>query len=232
MRAAGPASKVTLPMEQVQRAIVAVTAGLACAGLGYAWLTGPSQNGPRRSEVSSTGSAAPQQSPRPEVAATPAPTLDRALPAAPQVTVALRGGLLTVKAYRAPLKEILSEITRRVGVTFALGDEAGEPISVELGPRPVREVISGLLDQASYGHAFVDSAGDAGSARLDRVFLVKQGATVDRSGQVQLALPATSVPAKPTEQSSPPDEAAMHEQRAVDALFDACKAQSQGCDTS
>jgi hypothetical protein len=64
------------------------------------------------------------------------------------------------------------------------------------------------------------------------VFLVKQGTTLDRSGQVVLALPAPPVPAKPLEQASPPDEAAMQQQRAVDAVFDACKAQSQGCDTS
>jgi hypothetical protein len=85
-----------------------------------------------------------------------------------------------------------------------------------------------LLDQASYGHAFVDSAGDAGYSRLARVLLVKQGTTANGRGQATTKV----VFAKPVDQPSPPDEEAMQQQRAVDALFDACKAQSQACDTS
>jgi hypothetical protein len=229
-------------MEQAQRAIFAVIVGLACAGLGYAWLAGGSQDGLRRGDAGDlTGIAAPQptaprQTARLAVAAPQAPLPHQALPLLPHVTVAFRGGLLTVKASGAPLREILSEITRSVGVTFAFSGDAGEQISVDLGPRPVKEVISGLLDRASYGHAFIESAGAAGQSRLERVFLVKQGTTVDGSGQVAakvvLALPTASVLARPVEQPSPPDEAAMQQQRAVDTLFDACKAQSQGCDTS
>ena len=149
--------------------------------------------------------------------------------------VTFRGGLLTVNAHGAPLREILAAITRSVGVTFAVSGDAGEKLSVDLGPLPPGEVVARLLDRTSYGYALVDPARSAARSGPARAFLVKQGVSGDGTGQAGpaqtvLVLPAMSARATPVGPVSPPDEAALQRQRATDALFDACK--SQGCDTS
>jgi hypothetical protein len=222
-------------MEQFQSAVVAMLAGSALAGFGYAWLARAHEDGPAPRAVGAlTGDAAAQRTERPAIAVMPAQTLREAPPALPLVMVAFRGGLLTVKAHDAPLREVLAAITRSVGVRFAFSGDAAEPLSIDLGPRPAGEVISRLLDRSSYGYAFVEAARGAGRSGPAQVFLIKQAAAGDVSGQAAArrisAPPAMSAPAKPVEQPLPPDEAALRQQRAVDALFDACKI--QGCDTS
>jgi hypothetical protein len=142
------------------------------------------------------------------------------------------GGLLSVRTRRTPLKEVLAAITRATGLTFVLDGDADEQLSIDLGPRPVREVVSELLDQASYGYAFVDPARGTGGAEPLRVFLIKQRSSGDASGSKAASqqVPGLSAPGPTAAPPSPPDEAALQQQRAVDALFDACK--EKGCDTS
>jgi hypothetical protein len=221
-------------MEQLKRVAVAMLAGLACTG-GYSWLTSDSERGPGSgADGLMTRNAAAQRTERPAVAVTQAPqTLRNATPPSPPVVVDFRDDLLTVKAHGAPLGEVLAAITRSVGVVFYVSGDAGESLSIDVGPRPTKEVISRLLDRACCGYAFVDAARGAGRPRLAEVFLVKQG-TGDGSGRVsarrELAPSVNSAPATIVEPSSRPDEAALQEQRAVDTLFDACRI--QGCDTS
>jgi hypothetical protein len=221
-------------MDRIPRAVVAFLAVMAVGGPGGLLLAGcgdgnASTDAPQRGAGGDAGSAVLQPTERPAVAVMETPAPREAPLAPPTVMVKYRGGLLTVKAHGAPLGEILAEISRSVGVTFDLSGDAAERLSIDLGPRSVQEVISGLLDRTSYGYAFVDSLRIAGSSRPARVFLLKEQTTGDVSGQagVAMALPATPAP---IEQPSPPDEAALQQQRAADGLFDACKV--QGCDTS
>ena len=98
----------------------------------------------------------------------------------------------------------------------------------------MKEVIAALLERTAYGYAFVDSAPGAQREGPVRVFLIKRGSASDASGRVTaqrlFAHSELLVPGHPVEQLSPPDESALKQQRAVDAVFDACKAQA--CDTS
>jgi hypothetical protein len=180
------------------------------------------------------GNAAAQRTERPAIAATQqaAQTLRNAAASSPRVTVDFRDDLLTVKARGAALGEVLAAITRSIGVAFHVNGDAGERLSIDIGPRPTKEVISRLLDRTCCGYAFVDAARGTGRPRLAEVFLVKQG-TGEGSGRVStpVALSPSVIPVSATSvEPSLPDSAALQKQRAVDTLFDACR--DQACDTS
>jgi hypothetical protein len=225
-------------MNPAQNILAATLAVSALGYAGYAWQRNAPADGTQG--ASARGAAAETAPRRPALVADPDGTSarsrmpQRALPEAPKVAVAFHRGLLTVNASNARLSEVLEAITRVVGVTFAWGSPGDDRVTVDLGPLPTQEVMAGLLERTSYGYAVVGASRGSQGAAPVRVFLLKQTRTVQAAAPVTAGpvgeTAAASLLPKPVEMAPPPDEAAMQEQRATDALFDACKA--QGCDTS
>ncbi len=150
-------------------------------------------------------------------------------PAAQAVSVQFERGLLTVQARGVPLRDVLAAISRTVDVSFTLGDDAAEPVTVSAGPRPTRDTISRLLDGASYGYAYLDAMRGDARPGTARVFLFKRGKPGETRGSAatRAVVMGTDMPA---DIPAPARDEALRQQRATDALFDACKAEA--CDTS
>jgi AMIN domain len=84
--------------------------------------------------------------------------------------VTFRGGLLTIKANKASLSQVLSEVQQRTGaeIGMAAGAEQ-EMVVVDLGPAPAPEVLAELLHGSKFNFLILSSANDP--LRLDRVIL-------------------------------------------------------------
>jgi hypothetical protein len=214
-----------------RKAVIGAVTSLALAGLGCAtWMQG--SQSVRHGGINDDSAAARSAS---RVIAFPTPSAHEATPGLPNLVVQVQDGLLTVRTHGAPLSEVLAAITKSAGVTFAPEGDRGEKVWLDLGPRSVREVVSGLLERSSYGYAFVDSPGTADRAATMQVFLIKRGSASDLPGPTSVkpvseAVSVWPLPSQIDEHSPPPNESALQQQRTVDAMFAACKAQA--CDSS
>lgn len=223
-------------MEHLPKAVLtALFAGLAFAGLGHAWQASARRGGPAADAALNSAVDGVALDARPlERAVTQALPQRESRPSPAPVTVAFENGLLSIEADGASLKDVLAVIARSTGVAFASSGDMDESLSIGLGPRPLKEAISELLSHTSYGYAFVDWAGHAGRVGLSSVLLIQRANTGSAPGRlaVQPAWDpaAPSAPGQGAQRPPPPDEAALQQQRAVDALFNACK--GQACDSS
>jgi hypothetical protein len=216
-------------VEQRSKAAIAVTTGLSFAGLAFLLL--PRVDSPpvaapthdvamHRADPDRTDFVRPPES---------APDGGSTRPSA--MTVTFDRGLLGIRAEGAPLHEILAAVTGSVGVTFVGADDAREPVSVNAGPGPVRQVISALLAGASYGYAFVNEPGQGAGSGPGRVILLKQVGMLQQPAAAPAAPRRPPVPV-PGDQAMPAslDAPGVRQQKVLDELLEACK--QQGCDTS
>lgn len=97
----------------------------------------------------------------PEPVITPATTAavteaESAQPPKPTMEVSFHNGLLRIRAERATLAQVLSEVQRQTGADIAIPAGAeGEEIAANLGPAPAREVLAALLNGSRYNFIFV-----------------------------------------------------------------------------
>jgi hypothetical protein len=117
-------------------------------------------------------SAAQSQSRPGLVAANFTPGADpvQVAPAPQPLIVTFHDGLLTIKANRATLSEVLLAVQQRTGaeVSLAAGAEQ-EKVVVDLGPAPAPEVLAQLLHGSNFNFLILSAARDP--KQLDRVIL-------------------------------------------------------------
>lgn len=91
--------------------------------------------------------------------------------------VLFRDGLLTIKANKANLSEILFAVQLRTGaeVSIASGAEQ-EQVVGDIGPAPAPEVLARLLNGSKFNYLVVSAANDP--RQLERVILTPRGAGV------------------------------------------------------
>ena len=209
-----------LAMKSIQRSTFTVLAGLAFAGCAYAWIC----NG-QTHHASDTPSAERLDVASPMLTAAPQrPGADAA-----HMHIDFRSGLLTVKADGVPLSEVLAAIADSAGVRFTPYAGVTDLISLDAGPGPLRTVIAQVLDRSGYGYAYLDSGPAREGTLRAHVFLFKRGEAGAATATQRSPMPSSNV-TEPAFATPAARDAALQQQRAVDALFDACKAQA--CDTS
>ena len=136
----------------------------------------------------------------------------------PRVVVGFQGGRLSIRARQATLAEVLYEIHRKTGAEIAIpaGSER-EPVVVELGPAPAREVLAALFNGSRFNYIAVGSDSDpdvlrsvlltprgdlpAGSAAMPAGMAPMQQASVPPRPAPTIARPPTG-----TEPEVPPME--------------------------
>jgi len=118
-------------------------------------------------------------------------------PAQPALDVSFRDGLLTIKANKATLSEVLFAVQQRTGadISIAAGAEQ-EQVVADLGPAPAQEVLAHLLNGSRFNFLIVNGLNDP--RRLDRVILSP------RAQGTVMAMPPDQVVDDSEEQAVPP----------------------------
>ena len=87
-----------------------------------------------------------------------------------QARVSFQNGLLSVRADKATLTQVLLEVQRQTGADIAVpADAEQEQVVADLGPAPAKEVLAALLYGTHYNFILLGYDGDAGS--VQRVIL-------------------------------------------------------------
>src|SRR5215471_8549730 len=81
------------------------------------------------------------------------------LPAVPP-QVSYQGGNLTIVAEHSPLGDILKEVRKRTGASIDVPGNATERVATQVGPGPMRDVLTTLLNGTSYNYVMVGSTTD------------------------------------------------------------------------
>jgi AMIN domain len=103
--------------------------------------------------------------------------------------VTFRDGLLTIKANRASLSQVLSEVQQRTGADIGMAPGAEqETVVVDLGPAPAPEVLAELLHGSKFNFLILSSANDP--LRLDRVILSQRTGGGMPLQQAPMAVPS------------------------------------------
>jgi len=127
--------------------------------------------------------------------------------------VTFRDGLLSIRANKATLSEVLYAVQQRTGaeVSIASGAEQ-ERVVVDLGPAPAPEVLAQLLNGSRFNFLILSRASD--SRQLDRVILSPRtvGAVMPLRPMAQTANAASGdddepLPTPPVQVQSQPNEA-------------------------
>jgi len=101
--------------------------------------------------------------------AAPAPPVPKPAPPKP-LDVAFRNGLLSIRANRVSLSEVLFAVQQRTGADIAIPAGAEqEKVAVNDGPAPAAEVLAHLLNGSKFNFLIVNSASDP--RVLDKVVL-------------------------------------------------------------
>jgi hypothetical protein len=88
----------------------------------------------------------------------------------PSLDVSFRDGLLTIRANKTSLSEVLFAIHQRTGAEIAIPAGAEqEKIVADMGPAPAPEVLAHLLNGSRFNFLILSSATEPGG--LDRVIL-------------------------------------------------------------
>ncbi len=104
-------------------------------------------------------------SPSPTASATPLP---------PRVTVIFAGGLLSIRADKATLAEVLFEVHRQTQADIAIPAGAEqEEVVADLGPAPARDVLASLLNGSQYNFIFVGN-----ELTLEQVILTRRDPSI------------------------------------------------------
>lgn len=90
------------------------------------------------------------------------------VPAPPPVAplrVSYEGGLLSISAQDASLRDILAQLHKHTGATIDAPADVDERITVQLGPGPALKVITALLKGTHLNYVIGGAANDAGAVR-------------------------------------------------------------------
>jgi hypothetical protein len=128
-------------------------------------------------------------------------------PAKPPLEVTFRNGLLSIRANKANLSEILFAVHERTGaeVAVAAGAET-EQVVAEYGPAPAPEVLAQLLNGSRFNFLILSSPNNP--QKLDRVILSLRGNGVVAPLQ-QMSTPAEDEEPNPPVATNPVNEPGM-----------------------
>jgi hypothetical protein len=94
--------------------------------------------------------------------------------AKPSLDVSFHDGLLSIRAYKASLSEVLFAVHQRTGAEVAISAGAElEQVVADIGPAPAPEVLAQLLNGSKFNFLILSSANDP--RMLDRVILSPRG---------------------------------------------------------
>jgi len=146
-------------------------------------------------------------------------------PPQPSLKVEFVNGLLSIRADRVTLAEILEAVKQRTGADVSLAPGADqEKVVFDLGPAPAQEVLAHLLHGSKFNFLILNAANDP--KKLDRVILTPRAEggpttlpplqTADQAPQPQPYVPPPSanvpppidprMPSLPPEISAPPPD--------------------------
>jgi hypothetical protein len=90
--------------------------------------------------------------------------------ASPTLDVSYHDGLLSIRAYKASLSEVLFAVHQRTGAEVAISAGAEqEPVVADIGPAPAPAVLAQLLNGSRFNFLILSAANDP--RMLDRVIL-------------------------------------------------------------
>lgn len=119
-------------------------------------------------------------------------------PPKPSLEVEFANGLLTIKADRVTLAEILRAVEQRTGAQVSLAPAADqEKVVFDFGPAPAQDVLAHLLNGSKFNFLILNAANDP--KKLDRVIL-----TVRTEGGPAPLPPLETTDQPPVAASSPP----------------------------
>lgn len=123
--------------------------------------------------------------------------------AKPSLEVSFRNRLLSIRAYKASLSEVLFAVHQRTGAEVAISAGAEqEQVVADIGPAPAPEVLASLLNGSKFNFLILSSTNDP--RMLDRVILsprAEGGATPP--SQMQSDEEGEEEPPPPAVQSNP-----------------------------
>src|SRR5208282_6198722 len=104
----------------------------------------------------------------------PSATIVEAPPPKPPVTVTFENGMLSIRAEKATLAQVLFEVQRQTRAEIAIpaGAEQEQVVAV-LGPASARDVLASLLNGSSYNYIFVGN-----ELSLERVILSRRDPSI------------------------------------------------------
>jgi hypothetical protein len=94
-----------------------------------------------------------------------------ALPEPVRLRVSCEGGLLSISAQDAWLRDILQQLRQCTGTVIDLPPDADERIAVQLGPAPALQVVIALLDGTQFNYLISGNADDPGAVRTIQLML-------------------------------------------------------------
>jgi hypothetical protein len=103
------------------------------------------------------------------------PTAHSSAAAKPATLVSFQNGLLSVRAQKATLAQVLFEVHQQTGADISVPAGAEqEQVVADLGPAPTKDVLATLLNGTNYNFIFLGAGGDS---KVDRVIITaKSGA--------------------------------------------------------
>jgi hypothetical protein len=126
-------------------------------------------------------------------------------PARSALDVSFRNGLLSIKANKATLSEVLFAVQQRTGAEIAIASGADqEKVVADIGPAPAADVLSRLLNGSKFN--FMILSAEDNPAKLERVILTPRNESIVVTPQPQTARnndaddddePPTAPPAPP-----------------------------------
>jgi hypothetical protein len=124
----------------------------------------------------------------------------------PSLDVSFRDGLLSIRAYKASLSEVLFAVHQRTGAEVAISAGAEqEQVVADIGPAPAPEVLARLLNGSKFNFLILSSASDP--RMLDRVILSPRAdGAVTAPSPMQGNDEADDEPPPVAVQSSPPPD--------------------------
>jgi hypothetical protein len=128
-------------------------------------------------------------------------TLQTGAAARPSLDVSFRDGLLSIRANKVSLSDVLFAVHQRTGAEIAvIAGAEQEPVVADLGPAPAPEVLARLLNGSRFNFLILSSASDPRT--LDRVILSQRG-----EGGVT-AMPAVQSSGDDADDDAPPQPGA------------------------
>ena len=107
-------------------------------------------------------------------AAVPASVSEVPAPPKPSVVVGFSNGMLSIRADKATLAQVLFEVQRQTQAEIAIPAGAEqEQVAVDLGPAPARDVLGSLLNGSPYNFIFVGN-----ELNLEKVILSRRDASL------------------------------------------------------
>jgi hypothetical protein len=102
------------------------------------------------------------------------PVIEVPPPPKPLVTVTFENGMLSIRAEKATLAQVLFEVQRHTQAEIAIPAGAEqEQVAADLGPAPARDVLASLLNGSPYNFIFVGN-----ELSLERVILSRRDPSI------------------------------------------------------